>query len=312
MTRIQLLAAVIFLVLLALAVAAIAQVQVRREGPSPRPFSRSEMAVPSSELAMLPGGDVLLEVRVDGKGPYHFLLDTGASGGGRINQPLVDSLGLKVVGQVLAGDSTGKNRQTLSIVRAPSVTVGAATFSDVNLIARDLAVASAGRNVSFDGVLGIELFQDYLLTLDFPARRVRIEKGDLPPADGREILDFESWHGVARVQVKVGDLAVTTDVDSGNLHGGFVLPASYLGKVALEGEPKVVGRRRTGFNELEVKQATLKDPLQIGGLVLQHVTADFIDGLPHASFGQQLLARFAVTIDQKNRRIRFQMPSQAR
>jgi hypothetical protein len=311
MTRMQLLGVVVFLGLLALAVAAIAQVQVRREGPQ-RPFSRSEMAVPASEMPMLPGGDVLLEVRVDGKGPYHFLLDTGASGGGRINQPLVDSLGLKVVGQAMAGDPTGKNRQAVSIVRAPSLMVGAATFSDVDLVARDLAKASGGREVAFDGVLGIGLFQDYLLTLDFPARRVRLEKGDLPPADGREILDFESRRGLANVPVKVGSLEVMADVDSGNLRGEFVLPASDLGKVALEGEPKVVGRRRTSFNEFEVKQATLKDPVRIGGLVLEHVTADFIDGLPQASFGQRFLSRFAVTIDQKNRRIRFQVPSQAR
>jgi hypothetical protein len=100
---------------------------------------------------------------------------------------------------------------------------------------------------------------------------------------------------------------VPTDVDSGNLRGEFVLPASWIGKVALEGEPKEVGTRQTGFNKFEVKQATLKEPVKIGDLTLEHVTADFIDGFPHASFGQRFLSRLAVTIDQKNHRIRFQL-----
>src|ERR1700712_5595814 len=96
MTRLQLVAAV-FCGLLILAAATFAQIQVRWESQAPRPFGHSEMAPPSSELAMLAGGDVMLEVQVDGKGPYRFLLDTGASGGGRINRPLAGTLGLQVV-----------------------------------------------------------------------------------------------------------------------------------------------------------------------------------------------------------------------
>jgi hypothetical protein len=294
-----------FLLLAGSMALASADAQVRREGPSPRPFTRSEMSSAFTEVSMLPGEEVLLEVRIDGKGPYRFRLDTGAAGGGRISRQLAEALGLKVVGQALAGDPTGKNRQTINIVEAGSLTVGGATFNGVQLGVRDLPSAPGRPDPGLDGILGMQLFEEYLLTLDFPARRVRIEKGDLPPADGREVLAFESPRGVPSVRFRIGDLEVAADVDSGNLRGDIVLPASNLGKVSLGGEPKVVGHGRTGFNEFEIKRATLKGPVKIGEQVVQSPVADFIAGFPQANLGLKFLSRFAVTIDQKNHRIRF-------
>ncbi|HEX9941357.1 MAG TPA: retropepsin-like aspartic protease [Thermoanaerobaculia bacterium] len=290
---------------LVLAATVDAQVPVRREGPPPRPFERAEMAAASTEVPMLSAENVLLEVRIDGKGPYRFALDTGAGGGGRISRALAGKLGLKVVGQAIAGDPSGKNRETIDIVEAGSLAVGGATFHGAKLAVRDLPATPGRQEPEFDGVLGIGLFEDHLLTLDYPARLVRIEKGELPPAAGREVLSYEERRGIPMVRLEVGDLEVTADVDSGNIRGELVLPASYLGRVRLEGEPKVVGRGRTGFNEFEIKQAPLKGAVRIGSQSVERPLVDFVEIFPHANIGHAFLRRFAVTIDQKNHRIRF-------
>lgn len=284
-------------------VGASAQRMVRREGPPPPSFARSEMASPSTEVPMLAGEDVVLEVKIDGQGPYRFGLDTGGAGGGRITKTLAETLKLKTVGQVLGGDPSGKNTQTLDVVEAGALTVGEATWSGVHLVVRDLS----HRNI--DGILGFGLFTDFLLTLDYPARRVRIEKGELPAADGREILAFEDSRGVPQIRLKIGDLEIPADVDSGNVNGEIVLPGSYISKVPLESEPKVVGRGRTGFNEFEIKQAPLKGAVQVGSVTIDRPRVDFIEIFPHANVGQAFLRRFAVTIDQKNHRIRFKLPA---
>jgi hypothetical protein len=109
----------------------------------------------------------------------------------------------------------------------------------------------------------------------------------------------------------VGGQEVDLDVDSGNKNGELVLPASYIGKVPLEKEPAVVGRGRTGYNEFEIKRAPLKGALQIGGQAVEQTQIDFIEGFPHGNLGQKFLRRFAVSIDQKNQRIRFQLPAQS-
>jgi hypothetical protein len=292
---------------LALATAAEAQTRVRREGPPPQPFDRSEMDSTSTEVPMLSAENVLVEVRIDGKGPYRFALDTGAAGGGRIGRDLATKLGLKTVGQAISGDPSGKNRETVDIVEAGSLAIGDATFSAVKLAVRDLP-AAPGRPAP-DGILGFGLFQDHLLVLDYPARRVRIEKGELPPADNREVLDFTERRGIPSVKLQVGDLEVSADVDSGNSRGELVLPGSYIGKVPLEKEPVVVGRGRTVSNEFEIKQAPLKGAVRLGSQSIERPLVDFVEIFPVANIGHAFLRRFAVTIDQKNHRIRFRMPA---
>lgn len=254
---------------------------------------------------MLAGDEAAVEVRINGKGPYRFLLDTGAAGGGRISESLADTLALKKVGQALSGDPTGKNRTTIDIVEADSLAIGDAVFRRAHLGIRDF-----GRP-GFDGILGIGLFEEFLLTLDYPRQRVRIEKGDLPAADGKAVLAFENRRGIPQIRLKVGDQDVAVDVDSGNQKGELVLPASYIGKVPLEKEPTVVSRGRTGYNEFEIKQAPLKGALQVGGQTVEQPLVDFVEGFPNGNLGHRFLRRFAVTIDQKNHRIRFQPPAAA-
>ena len=282
---------------------AVAQIQIRREGPPPKPYSAFELSSPVVEVPMLEGDEVLLEVRVDGKGPYRFALDTGAARGGRIDAKLAKTLGLSVVGRAMTGDGTGKNRQESEIVGAHTITVGGASFKDVELLARDF---QSGPGIGLDGVLGIGLFQDLLLTLDYPARRVKIETGELPAPEGHpEILDFTTPHGIPEIALKIGDAELRADVDSGNLKGEVVLPASYIGRVPLEKDPQVVGHGRTGFNEFEIKQAPLKGALHIAGQSVENVRLDFVEIFPQANLGAAFLRRFVVTIDGRNHRLRL-------
>lgn len=291
---------------LAIASSATAQERVRRQGPPPKPFASAEMSAPAVEVPMLAGEGIVVEVRINGKGPYKFSLDTGAAGGGRITPKVAEALGLPVVGEVMAGDPSGQNRRSQKVVEAGSLTLGGVAFNKVHLSVREhLQRRLDGSGEERDGILGFGLFQDHLLTLDYPARRVRIEKGELPAADGKEIVAFENRFGIPQIRMKVGDLDVDADVDSGNMNGELVLPGSYVDKVPLESEPKVVGKARTGYNEFDVKQAPLKGSARIGAQVVERPRVDFVEIFPHGNIGHAFLSRFAVTLDQKNHRIRF-------
>ncbi len=103
----------------------------------------------------------------------------------------------------------------------------------------------------------------------------------------------------------MGDLKVAADMDSGNSRGELVLPASYLGKVPLEGEPREVASARTTFNEVKIQQARLKGEVRIGAQSVESPLMDFVEIFPVASLGDAFLRRFVVTIDQKSHRIRF-------
>jgi hypothetical protein len=184
------------------------------------------------------------------------------------------------------------------------LTIGEATVRAVRLLVRDLPSRRGGEAAEFDGVLGIGLFAEHLLTLDYPARRVRIGTGELTDgADG--VVAYQDRFGIPQVKMTIGTLEVDADVDSGNLRGELVLPDSFIGKVALEGEPRVVGTARTGFNEFEIRQARLAGDVHLGTVRLERPLVDFVAIFPHGNLGHAFLGHFVVTIDQKNKRLRL-------
>jgi predicted aspartyl protease len=110
----------------------------------------------------LADGQPVVQVRVNGTGPYHFVIDTGAQGAGRVSAELADKLGLEAVGEVRAA-APGGTTATRKIYRAGKLVVGAITFTDADLVTMPVL---PGRT-SWDGVLGIDLFRKLTLTLDY-------------------------------------------------------------------------------------------------------------------------------------------------
>jgi hypothetical protein len=71
-------------------------------------------------------------MRVNGRGPYDFLIDRGASGVGRIDRSLVDSLETPVVGSAVNSD--GITSRQVSVVRLDSFALASVTLTDAHLL----------------------------------------------------------------------------------------------------------------------------------------------------------------------------------
>jgi len=247
------------------------------------------------------GDQPAVEVTINGEGPYVFLVDTGAAGGGRIDPELAAKLDLETLGQVQVGDPSGRNRATRDLVRVDHVRFGDAEARGVPmLLAGEL---QAGRSI--DGILGFALFRDVLLTLDYPAKTLRLTPGGLGPPDGQDIVADVGDGGIPSVEVDLGGVTVTADIDSGSM-GWVTLPAAVAGKLDLAAEPVVVGRAETPFNSFEILQAPLDGAVQVGRHVFPNPPVEFADMFPRGNLGGQLLGHFAVTFDQRNRRVRFE------
>jgi len=155
-----------------------------------------------------------------------------------------------------------------------------------------------------DGILGFGLFKQFLFTLDYPANRVRIERGDLPPVNGQDVIACTTRHGVPSVRFQVDSLWLDADVDAGAM-GGFTLPASLAAKLPLVSEPRVVGRARTVGNEFEITAADLRGSVRLGGLEFPGATLGFQPIFPMCNIGSRVLRDFRITFDQKNGRMRL-------
>jgi predicted aspartyl protease len=229
---------------------------------------------PAADLPMKFRGSMpAVEVMVNGKGPFLFAIDTGAAGLARIDSSLVEKLGLKINGEVQAGDGSGQNTRSLATVEVASLKVGDIEFTKVTAITRDYNTSPGIPKI--DGILGFDLFADYLLTLDYPGKRVRIEKGELPKANADDILAFDNSRVRPIVELQVGEQKIKAHIDSGNMVGGFILPAAVVERSRLASEPVVVGKARTVANEIEIKQVKLKDDIRLGSFVFAGPTVKF-------------------------------------
>lgn len=260
---------------------------------------KASVDLPMKSRGLMPA----VEVMVNGKGPFIFAIDTGAGGRARVDSSLMKELGLKVSGQAQGGDGSGQNTRTLDVVKLDSLKVGDIEFKEVEAITRDYNTSPNLPKI--DGILGFNLFAEYLLTLDFPAKRVRIESGELPKANAENIINFENPNGIAVVELLVGSQKVKADIDSGNLVSGFMLPTAVVEKSNLASQPIVVGRARTVSNDVEIKQVRLKDSIRLGSFEFAEPTVSF-PALSVGNIGASSMQNFVLTFDQKNKRVKLE------
>jgi aspartyl protease len=261
---------------------------------------RVELATPEVAVPLrLEKGRPVVEVAVNGKGPFPFVLDTGA-GGTVLEGELVQELGLPTVGEVHIGDPIHPHGLAAKQVKIDRLAIGGLTLSGMTTT----AVENSGfrEHLGARGVLGMPLFSELLLTIDYAGAEVRIAQGELSDPDGKEILSFRQDHTI-RVPITVGAVEIEADVDSGS-PAAVSLPEEYMEKLPLDGKPVPIGKARTVTAEFPVYGATLKGAVQIGSHRLENPALRF-NKLPNANIGGEILGRFAITIDQKNRRIRF-------
>jgi predicted aspartyl protease len=232
-----------------------------------------------------------------------FGFDTGAQAGPRIDASLVEKLQLKSTGQVQATDPSRRNVQTSETYKLDSVVIGGLRLTDVTVASRNYQ--NSPRPLKVDGILGLNLFADYLVTLDFPAKKLRFDKGELPKADGLEVLDYKNEVGIAQVELSVGDKKIKAHLDTGNAIGAFVFPTIFAEKLTFAGEPRVVGRARSATGDMEIKQVQLKDLIKLG----RHEFPDAAIVYPAlgdiGNIGVKTLSQFVITFDQKNERVRL-------
>lgn len=243
-----------------------------------------------------------VEVMVNGEGPFLFFIDTGAQGMARADVSLVKRLALSPSGQSAASSATSEKQVTLNEFRLETLSIGSIQFRGVTALSRDYNTASYLPPI--DGILGFELFADYLLTLDFPNKRVRITRGELPRPNGVHILDFESRNGVPFIDVSVGKLKEKAMIDSGDIRA-IDFPASVVSKLALASYPRMIGKGGSVSGEFEVKEVRLRDTLTVGRYSFPQPTITFSDVYTEILIGSTMLQEFIVTFDQKNHRVRF-------
>ncbi len=242
--------------------------------------------VPLRRVAGLPAVDV----SINGSGPHRLVLDWGAN--------------LLAVSPRLAAElrlpEAARDAEGNRAVHVTELAIGAARFSGLTA-----AVDPFFADKEEQGVLGVNVYADILLTLDAPRGQVRLERGSLPPADGKHILACLPQDGPEpALEIGLAGQTVSVLLDTG-ARRLLMLPERMIARLPLRATPTPAGDALgPQAGRVALKEARLAGELRVGAIHIADPLLTFHER-PRAFLGGAFLERFAVTLDQKSHRVRF-------
>jgi hypothetical protein len=298
----------LFSVLSFLFLAGCSVVPFRREPPRP---GRTTLEAPFVELpAQTIGNYLILEAKWDRFGPYHFLVDTGASVT-LISPALAKRYPSRYLTppatprvRVVGADGRTTELQAASLRR---LELGEAVFEDVPALIYDFAALSAHLGIRIDGVLGFPLFRDTLLTLDYPASRVLLQPARTNPLVPGTVIGFDDARKTPLIQVRLGERTLMALIDSGSDAVFSLNPVGVEPQFAVPPKPGATVATLAGDRTQQITR--LAETLAIGDHVFQQPIVDLTDEL--SAIGSGMLKHFSVTFDQERNRVMFYRVSRA-
>ncbi|MCJ7544381.1 MAG: retroviral-like aspartic protease family protein [Phycisphaerae bacterium] len=245
-----------------------------------------------------------VEVGNNGRGPFRFILDTGASTL-TVSRDLADRLALPIV--------TGTRITSVSPVASMDLghprtvrelRLGSAVFQNTDAAAADLSSLQMGK---LDGILGISVFADCRLTLDYPAKRIVLEplQTPTPPAQPGEVLPTRPLGlYLLTVPVKVQDQTLWCLVDSGS-NGWLTVPQAQADALPVSAmATNETPSHMFGGKQASMKLARLSSSVYLGRWELPRPIIDIADH-NQLILGGGVLGHFVVTIDSQAQTIRL-------
>lgn len=252
-----------------------------------------------------------VDVRVNGRGPYRFIVDSGADTsviGLRVAQDLQLPLGTPTV---LNGMTA---RNTVDRVKVAQLNLGLSTVNDLQLPALREA------NVGGDGLVGIDALAGQRLMMDFEQHLIRVEDARVPERHyyGEIVITAHRKRGqLILAHVNAGGVPLDAVIDTGS--------EVTIGNVALRN--KLLRRQPDKFYTATAigvtgvpatLQMAVVEELHVGPVILRDVPIAFADVPPFALFGlsdqpalllgTDILEKFRrISLDFRARRVRFQL-----
>jgi len=276
---------------IAWAVSSIVFVQLAAQAGAIVQLPAQEMSVPLTDI----GGRPVVEVSINGKGPYRMVVDTGATR---------TTLAADLVSEFAPANSTGPF--VLDEIR-----VGSARLLRP-LVGRAAALLNGLAADPPKGVLSGEAFPGAVLTFDFPGRRLLIRRGGLPAADDKRIFEYPSSDPLPTVPVRINNVEFRVHLDTG-APATISLPLAAAKTLGLESALVEKGTVRLVSGEFPRFEAKFNGRLSVGEFPLSADALAFSDMRPgplppKGVIGMALLKDFIVSVDAEHRRIAFDRP----
>jgi predicted aspartyl protease len=266
--------------------------------------------------------EIVVTLKVNGQGPYQFLLDTDT------DPSTVDltvaraiHLPLKALGGQISGGGTEKREIFATSLK--TLDISALQARDVEAIALDLSGLSTRLGVPVAGVLGHSFLGGRIVQLDYPNRTVRFfGTSPIPPAargaTGRLTLPFTYDDSASALMIDdatVNGRKVRAAIDTGS-DGSFDLTPAAVVDLGLEataaaGDLEV----STGYRGAAEHRKGRVETITVGTIAMSRPEVVFFlkgagrDREPWSlNIGNAFLKDYVVTIDYRKKLITFDKP----
>lgn len=255
-------------------------------------------------------GHLYVDVKLDGKGPYKLLLDTG--GVNIVTPAVARALGLALEGH-LPGGGVGEQTEDIQASRVKRVEIGDAFVERQVFYVFGLDAMDPVEGLPVQGVVGYEVLRRFVARIDYEGSRLAL----LDPAtftyEGPgTAVPFVFEDHVPQVEGAVDGIPARLDLDTGSrasldLFGPFVREHGLAARPGVgperilgwgvggpsRGKPARVGSLRLGAVEVPVVWAGLSTATR-GAFAREGVAGNV---------GAGVLSRFTVTLDYARQRV---------
>jgi len=273
-----------------------------------RELPRPGRTVLDSPLVIVPAATMsnylVVETKWDKHGPYHFLIDTGAS---------VTLVSPELSARYTAKDappadtplvrvkSADGETALLTAITLRRIELGGARFENVQALIYDCSAISAHLGVRIDGILGFPLFRETLLTLDYPHSRILLQPRSAAPLLPGTPIAFNNDRKTPIIPLQLGDQTFVALIDSGSDAALSLNPVGLQPAFAVP--PRTGATVETLSGDREQRIGRLAQTLLIGDYSVERPIAELTDEL--TSLGGALLKNFTVTFDQEHNHATF-------
>ena len=250
-----------------------------------------------------------MDVKINGKGPYNFVVDTGASQTA-LSEKLARDLGLKAITTTVMHGVGGSGKVDSSIYRIDRMQLGEVAIKDLPVGTFDDPLISQ----LADGIIGTAMLAEFIVTIDYERKELILTRPNRfkPKKKWQRIKmpvqDTKPYIATRVVMKDSSTVKVKLLIDSGASHGLILEPDSNdTLKVPSANVSSIIGRGLGGVITGKIGRIGSVD---LGKYDVKNVIANFPDPNSYmdtlktsrlvprnGAIGGEILSRFKVTFD---------------
>jgi len=289
------------------------QAQFRMPAPPAPDFGITGGKTSTTVPFELINNHIYVHVKLDGKGPFQMLCDTG--GANIVTPALAKELGLKPEG-ALEGRGVGEKSEDVGLAKVERVEVGNATLSNQLFAIYPMESLASVEGVTESGLIGYEVFKRFVVKIDYEHSELTLTAPAAFRYDGHgTVVPFQFNDHIPQVDGEIDGVAGKFDIDTGSRSSVSVLKpfaeqhdlkAHYGAEVEAVTGWGIGGAARSLLTRAKVlRLGTVEVTNPVTELSLQQKGA-FSSPYVAGNVGGGVLKRFNITFDYPHRRMIFE------